>query len=972
MKSIFAVMFLSLLVQFNPFSSLSSSDSQNVSLEESSAFLEPIIIGDFGESASFKDMKFDKSGRLYVVGTNYKQSGIDWCGAYVLDSRKSAEWENICENSSVFSAESIGFDKVGNLLLGSTYSLDRWDGEKWKDDDKYGYIDGDVSGVVDLDTEGLFVTAGGKIFQWNNSSARWGSIGFANDDFSVMVPFKQNNTDDEYSFIAGGYGTNRLVHYDLKSNTIGYISSDGIDIPENVNTIAVNSLYGYTYVAGSYIKNRGNQSIVMRKNQGEWEKMGDGITKQPIFDITTNPYKNELIVCGDFSQIGGVTANGIARWDGNNWYSLPQISENKFKSISQVEYDEDGSLFVAGRLESNRYVIVKYPTTIRAVLFKGKSPDKAEKVKVIDEQAPNGSTYGDINFYNGPDYIKVMDGYKMTLYTEFDQKGGIGLLYPGEIVPLTTFRDTRNLIGDFSVKNENIFRKLVLSSPLWFNSYRIDKDNSKIEDLVKLEFDPPAGYKILSNVPQYLGTGKFNRMENGLFNWCQPSFIFSNVGAYIPQFNEFKPLKITIPPGVRVEFVDEQGGIYIFPEPKDEGRSEKIVYNLKEKGINTYDFEYIQVTPYNYKVKNISLKKTSQQKKDDKTVGGEGTLINTSYGEDMTSGVSVSYSRQIAVTNTVENTKSRSLSVGASVAFSATYGVKAGVGVEVTQEFSAQFEASVVATLEQSITTGESTSEEYGFQVEQVCEITCGPRKECSVISTSELIQAKYDVATTLVQIDPVGNEISGTETVIYSEMTVDMALDGTCSFGEENEIPNSTDNMLSKQKFINLNYYNFMSGMISSVTAAEGFTDGFRGVHAFSTDKIGKIYTNLYQKTLKSEVESKDGLNEKLNELKNLTPLMVYKKTNEDNDLTSFVTLSGENKDLKTFLMRKGFKYVSTEGYIYRNIPGYLKNKSSQKELLLLFNEASEEYILNTREGYESGDLGELEEISTIGYLVK
>jgi len=69
-------------------------------------------------------------------------------------------------------------------------------------------------------------------------------------------------------------------------------------------------------------------SGIMKWNGAEWDSLGSGLsgsingTAPVMYPHDMCVYGNDLIVAGNFSTAGGQTVNGIARWDGSNWYPL--------------------------------------------------------------------------------------------------------------------------------------------------------------------------------------------------------------------------------------------------------------------------------------------------------------------------------------------------------------------------------------------------------------------------------------------------------------------------------------------------------------------------------------------------------------------------------------------------------------------------------------------------------------------------
>lgn len=108
---------------------------------------------------------------------------------------------------------------------------------------------------------------------------------------------------------------------------------------------------GDLYVGGQFSTTDGNagQSI-MRWDGSQFHPVGDGLRYAPgatfpVGGITSMlVYDGRLFVSGAFHYAGGVEANALASWDGNQWCSVPGNSDPQ---IYSMDFYQD-TLFVAG------------------------------------------------------------------------------------------------------------------------------------------------------------------------------------------------------------------------------------------------------------------------------------------------------------------------------------------------------------------------------------------------------------------------------------------------------------------------------------------------------------------------------------------------------------------------------------------------------------------------------------------------
>ncbi len=84
-------------------------------------------------------------------------------------------------------------------------------------------------------------------------------------------------------------------------------------------------------------------------NGADWDRPAasfGGLFSSPIvIDTVPGPTGENLLFCGDFNQVEGVDAIGIARWDGQAWFAIPG-AENPFnrRCSSLVSLPENDSL----------------------------------------------------------------------------------------------------------------------------------------------------------------------------------------------------------------------------------------------------------------------------------------------------------------------------------------------------------------------------------------------------------------------------------------------------------------------------------------------------------------------------------------------------------------------------------------------------------------------------------------------------
>jgi hypothetical protein len=120
---------------------------------------------------------------------------------------------------------------------------------------------------------------------------------------------------------------------------------------------------GSVYAAGSFTAagvvaaNR-----IARWDGFQWHPLGSGITGVTFSDcssaLAVGP-DGSLYVGGCFNEIGGVAANGIARWDGAQWHALGSgMGGSGPEGVFALVFGPDGSLYAGGYFSNSGGVSV--------------------------------------------------------------------------------------------------------------------------------------------------------------------------------------------------------------------------------------------------------------------------------------------------------------------------------------------------------------------------------------------------------------------------------------------------------------------------------------------------------------------------------------------------------------------------------------------------------------------------------------
>ena len=121
------------------------------------------------------------------------------------------------------------------------------------------------------------------------------------------------------------------------------IETLGIGISSASGTVKVlytDTINNILYAGGKFNLVGGKKCWGIAKWNGlEWDSLGIGISEngfvQNVTDIVS--FNNEIIICGPFQSCGGKVIQGIARWDGTDWFSIGGSVDSAWESVQRLE-----------------------------------------------------------------------------------------------------------------------------------------------------------------------------------------------------------------------------------------------------------------------------------------------------------------------------------------------------------------------------------------------------------------------------------------------------------------------------------------------------------------------------------------------------------------------------------------------------------------------------------------------------------
>ena len=210
-------------------------------------------------------------------------------------------------------------------------------------------------------------------------------------------------------------------------------------------------------------------------NGSEWSSLGTGLVGDFVGAITTwdGVVGNRLYVGGRFPTAGGVTANGIAAWDGKQWHSMGDGITGWQPYVGAMMAWDDGSgekLYVGGRFETmdglSTPLIVRWDGETWEQVGEGLINDQymfgLESMAVYDDgsgpalyvggyqfHAP-GQPVGNVSKWDGEQWTTVGPLYtgRVRSLCVFDDGNGPGLYRASSACPDLKYFARLNVAGD--------------------------------------------------------------------------------------------------------------------------------------------------------------------------------------------------------------------------------------------------------------------------------------------------------------------------------------------------------------------------------------------------------------------------------------------------------------------------------------------------------------------------------------------
>ncbi len=301
-----------------------------------------------GISGSVAALELDASGNLYVGGT--------FTTAGSVTANRVAKWDG-----SSWSALGTGFgntvralrfDPSGNLYAGGSFTtagavtvnrIAMWNGSTWSSlgaglNSTVRSVAIDGSGNVyvggDFTTAGSGTANGGA--RWNGTS--WTALGSAN---AITPVYAMAFNDSGKLYVGFGGGAHLSGVFTVGDSTSWSGLSPGLN--RDLYTITSDA-GGNLYAAGSFLSAGGvTVNGIAKWNGVSWSAVGAELGW--YVNLLTTDASGNLYAAGTFSTIGGIAANNVARWNGTSWSALGTGLEGDVHSLT---VDPSGTLYASG------------------------------------------------------------------------------------------------------------------------------------------------------------------------------------------------------------------------------------------------------------------------------------------------------------------------------------------------------------------------------------------------------------------------------------------------------------------------------------------------------------------------------------------------------------------------------------------------------------------------------------------------
>ncbi|HQQ62509.1 MAG TPA: hypothetical protein PLF22_02945 [Pseudomonadales bacterium] len=310
-----------------------------------------------GFNGSIQSLARDAGGNLYAGGQFTTAGGAS---ASSIAKWNGSSWSALGSGMNLNGQVSaLAVDSTGKLYAGGNFTtaggitanaVAKWNGSSWSALGS-GIYSSSGAWVMALAVDasnvyvgGVFSTAGGVaakgIAAWNGSS--WGNIGDTSGSVSALA---FDSTGQLY--VGGGFWSAGTVNASRIARWAGAIWSTVGTGSSNIYGISIYAMArdtaGNLYIGGSFDSINGVTATNIAKWNGSvWSALGAG-ANGPVYTIATDGSGN-VYAGGNFTYAGGVNVDRIAKWNGSNWSTMGGFDSAPLAIV----LDSSGNLYAGG------------------------------------------------------------------------------------------------------------------------------------------------------------------------------------------------------------------------------------------------------------------------------------------------------------------------------------------------------------------------------------------------------------------------------------------------------------------------------------------------------------------------------------------------------------------------------------------------------------------------------------------------
>ena len=293
---------------------------------------------------------------------------------------------------------------------------------------------------------GTFTTVDGAsisgIARWNGSG--WSALGSGmNGSVAALAVSGSTLYAGGFFSTAGGGNANNIARWDGSS-----WSALDAGVNSKVNALAVSG--GDLYVGGHFTSAGGiSANHIAKWNVNGWSALGPGVNDTVWALAFTG---SDLYVGGAFTTAGGVSANHLTRWNGSGWSTLVNSVENTLNppvtfvtalAVSSSDLYVGGNFTAAGNVSANR--IAKWDGNRWSALGSGLS-DTVWALAVVGSDLYAGGSFGVLK-WNGSTWSTPGNG---VFFTVLAMAVGGSDLYVGGLTGLAKWNGSSWLFIDLT------------------------------------------------------------------------------------------------------------------------------------------------------------------------------------------------------------------------------------------------------------------------------------------------------------------------------------------------------------------------------------------------------------------------------------------------------------------------------------------------------------------------------------------